>query len=121
MSGLTTYSDTKVLFYSVIVSSYFTYSTVKPDPQIPTLCKSIVLGLYLLNVSSCLTCRCHLHNITSLTIKECDMGLPGISGLIGGIISIVAGIIVLIKPQIIAWVLGIFLIIFGISAVIAVL
>ena len=44
------------------------------------------------------------------------MGLPQISGLIGGILAIIAGIIVLIKPQILAWVVGIFLIIFGISA-----
>ena len=49
------------------------------------------------------------------------MELPAISGLVGGILAILAGIIVLIKPQIIAWVLGIFLIIFGISAVLAVL
>ena len=53
--------------------------------------------------------------------KEGDMGLPAISGLIGGILAIIAGIVVLIKPQIIAWVVGIFLIIFGISAVVAVL
>ena len=49
------------------------------------------------------------------------MGLPQISGLIGGILAIIAGIVVLIKPQILAWVVGIFLIIFGISAVMAVL
>lgn len=48
------------------------------------------------------------------------MGLPQISGLIGGILAIIAGIVVLIKPQILAWVVGIFLIIFGISAVMAV-
>jgi uncharacterized membrane protein HdeD (DUF308 family) len=47
------------------------------------------------------------------------MGLPAISGLIGGILAILAGIIVLIKPQIIAWVIGIFLILFGVSAVLA--
>ena len=49
------------------------------------------------------------------------MGLPAISGLIGGIIAVLAGVIVLIKPQILAWVLGIFLIIFGISAILAAL
>ena len=49
------------------------------------------------------------------------MELSAISGLIGGILAILAGIIVLVKPQIIAWVVGIFLIIFGISAVLAVL
>ncbi|MFC1955884.1 DUF3096 domain-containing protein [Chloroflexota bacterium] len=47
------------------------------------------------------------------------MELPAISGLIGGILAILAGIIVLIKPQIIAWVVGIFLIIFGVTAVLA--
>jgi uncharacterized membrane protein HdeD (DUF308 family) len=47
------------------------------------------------------------------------MVLAQISGVIGGIIAIIAGIIVLIKPQILAWVVGIFLIIFGISAVFA--
>ena len=49
------------------------------------------------------------------------MGLPAISGLIGGIVAILAGIIVLIKPQIIAWVVGIYLILFGIFAVMAVI
>jgi len=44
-----------------------------------------------------------------------------ISGMIGGILAILAGIIVLVKPQIITWVLGIFLILFGISAVLAAL
>jgi uncharacterized membrane protein HdeD (DUF308 family) len=47
------------------------------------------------------------------------MMLAQISGVLGGIIAIIAGIIVLIKPQILAWVVGIFLIIFGISAVFA--
>jgi hypothetical protein len=47
------------------------------------------------------------------------MALPAVSGLIGGILAIVAGIVVLIKPQIIAWVIGIFLILFGISVVLA--
>ena len=53
--------------------------------------------------------------------KEGVMGLPQISGLIGGILAIVAGIIVIIWPRIIAWVLGIYLIIFGIFAVLAAL
>jgi len=47
------------------------------------------------------------------------MGLPQISGLIGGVLAIVAGIIVIIWPRIIAWVVGIYLIIFGIFAVLA--
>ena len=45
--------------------------------------------------------------------------LPEISGIIGGALAILAGIIVMVKPQIIAWVVGIYLIIFGIFAVIA--
>ena len=49
------------------------------------------------------------------------MGLPQISGLIGGIIAIIAGILVLVKPKILAWVVGIYLIVFGISALTAVL
>ena len=49
------------------------------------------------------------------------MEFPQISGLVGGILAVIAGIVVLIKPQILAWVLGIFLIIFGISAILAVL
>lgn len=47
------------------------------------------------------------------------MVLAQISGLIGGIIAIIAGIIVLVKPKILAWVVGIFLIIFGVSAIFA--
>jgi len=49
------------------------------------------------------------------------MGLLQISGLIGGVLAIIAGIIVIIWPRIIAWVVGIYLIIFGIFAVLAVL
>ena len=43
------------------------------------------------------------------------------SGLIVifGILPIIAGIIVLVKPKIIAWIVGIYLIIGGISVVIA--
>ncbi len=41
------------------------------------------------------------------------MGFPQISGVIGGILAILGGIVVIIKPQIIAWILGIYLIIFG--------
>ena len=49
------------------------------------------------------------------------MGLPAISGLIGGILAVVAGIMVLIWPRIIAWVVGIYLIIFGAFAVLSAL
>ena len=47
------------------------------------------------------------------------MGIPQISGVIGGILAILGGIIVIIKPQIIAWVVGIYLIIFGGFAILA--
>jgi len=47
------------------------------------------------------------------------MGLPQISGVVGGILAIVAGFVVIIKPQIIAWVLGIYLIVFGAFAILA--
>ena len=47
------------------------------------------------------------------------MGLPQISGLIGGILAVIAGILVLVKPKILAWVVGIYLIIFGVFAVLA--
>jgi uncharacterized membrane protein HdeD (DUF308 family) len=49
------------------------------------------------------------------------MGLPQISGLIGGALAIIAGIIVIIWPRIIAWVVGIYFIIFGVFAVLAAL
>jgi uncharacterized membrane protein HdeD (DUF308 family) len=48
------------------------------------------------------------------------MGFIQISGLVGGILAILAGIIVIIKPKIIAWIVGIYLIIFGVFAVLAV-
>jgi uncharacterized membrane protein HdeD (DUF308 family) len=47
------------------------------------------------------------------------MGALQISGAVGGIIAIIAGIIVLIKPKILAWVVGIYLIVFGAFAVLA--
>jgi hypothetical protein len=47
------------------------------------------------------------------------MGILQISGLIGGILAIVAGIIVIIWPRIIAWVVGIYLIIMGAFAILA--
>ncbi len=49
------------------------------------------------------------------------MGFPQLSGVIGGILAILGGIVVIIKPQIIAWILGIYLIIFGAFAVLAAL
>lgn len=38
-------------------------------------------------------------------------------GLVGGIISIIAGILVLVWPRILAYVVGVFLIIMGILAI----
>ena len=47
------------------------------------------------------------------------MGLPQISGVIGGILAILGGIIIIVKPQIIAWIVGIWFIIFGAFALLA--
>jgi uncharacterized membrane protein HdeD (DUF308 family) len=52
--------------------------------------------------------------------EEATMDFLHISGTIGGIIAIIAGIIVLIQPKILAWVVGIYLIVFGAFAVLAV-
>lgn len=48
-------------------------------------------------------------------------GLLSVGGLVTGIISIVAGIVVLIWPKILAYIVGIYLIIIGVLAVITVL
>ena len=48
-------------------------------------------------------------------------GLLSVGGLIAGIISIVAGVVVLIWPKILAYIIGIYLIIIGAVAVITVL
>ena len=48
-------------------------------------------------------------------------GLLSIGGLITGIIAIAAGIIVLVWPKVIAYIIGIYLIIVGLITVIAVL
>jgi uncharacterized membrane protein HdeD (DUF308 family) len=45
-------------------------------------------------------------------------GLLGVSGLIGGIITLAVGIIILVWPRIIAYVIGIWLVIVGIIAII---
>ena len=47
-------------------------------------------------------------------------GLLPIGGLIAGILTIAAGITILVWPRIIAYIIGIYLIIVGIFAVIAV-
>jgi hypothetical protein len=41
------------------------------------------------------------------------------SGVIGGIISIVVGIIIIIWPRIIAYLIGIYLVVIGIIAILA--
>ncbi len=46
------------------------------------------------------------------------MTFLGVSGLIGGIIALGAGIIIMVWPRIIAYVIGIWLIIVGIIAII---
>jgi uncharacterized membrane protein HdeD (DUF308 family) len=48
-------------------------------------------------------------------------GLLSVGGLVAGIISIIAGIVVLIWPKILAYIIGIYLIIVGAVAVITVL
>ena len=48
-------------------------------------------------------------------------GVIQVSGFIGGIITIVAGIVVLIWPKILAYIVGIYLIIIGVLAVTAAL
>jgi uncharacterized membrane protein HdeD (DUF308 family) len=47
------------------------------------------------------------------------MPFISISGLIGGILAIVAGFIVMVWPRILAYIIGIYLIIVGILAIIA--
>jgi uncharacterized membrane protein HdeD (DUF308 family) len=45
-------------------------------------------------------------------------GILGIGGLIGGIVTLALGIIVMVWPRIIAYVIGIWLIIVGIIAIV---
>jgi len=54
-------------------------------------------------------------------LKEVAMEFPQISGTIGGILAIIAGLLVIIWPRIVAWVVGIYLIIFGVFALLAAL
>ncbi len=42
-----------------------------------------------------------------------------VSGLLGGILSIVAGIVVIVWPRVLALIIGIYLIVIGVIAVIA--
>jgi uncharacterized membrane protein HdeD (DUF308 family) len=48
-------------------------------------------------------------------------GLFSISGLVAGILSIIAGVVVLVWPRILAYIIGIYLIIVGAVAVFAML
>jgi uncharacterized membrane protein HdeD (DUF308 family) len=60
----------------------------------------------------------------SIKIKEGENrmdGLLSVGGLVAGIISIIAGIVVLIWPKVLAYIIGIYLIIVGLVAVITVL
>ncbi len=45
-------------------------------------------------------------------------GFLNVSGLIGGIITLIVGIVILVWPRIIAYVIGIWLIIVGIIAIV---
>lgn len=45
------------------------------------------------------------------------MGMLGIGGLIGGVITLVLGVIILVWPRIIAYAIGIWLIIVGVVAI----
>jgi len=45
-------------------------------------------------------------------------GFVGLAGLIGGALAIIFGVVVIIKPKILAWLVGIYLIVMGILAII---
>jgi len=45
--------------------------------------------------------------------------MPKVSGWLMGILSIIAGILVLWMPGLLAWIVGIYLIVIGIMAIIA--
>ena len=47
------------------------------------------------------------------------MHFVAVTGLIGGILTILAGIVVIVWPKILAYIIGIYLIIIGILAIIA--
>jgi len=46
-------------------------------------------------------------------------GLVAIGGLLGGIVTVAAGVVILVWPKVIAYIIGIYLIIVGIVAVVA--
>ena len=74
------------------------------------------------NLCHSLLCSLLNYNISIKTRKELTMGgLIPFGGLIAGIITIAAGIIVLVWPRIIAYIVGIYLIIIGVIAVVTAL
>jgi len=46
--------------------------------------------------------------------------MPRVSGWVMGILSIIAGILIILFPSILAWIVGIYLIVIGILAILAV-
>jgi uncharacterized membrane protein HdeD (DUF308 family) len=46
--------------------------------------------------------------------------MPRVSGWLMGILSIIAGILIIIMPSLLAWIVGIYLIVIGILAILAV-
>ncbi|MGA2367874.1 MAG: DUF3096 domain-containing protein [Dehalococcoidia bacterium] len=46
--------------------------------------------------------------------------MPKVSGWLMGILSIIAGIAIILMPSLLAWIVGIYLIVIGILAIIAV-
>ena len=46
--------------------------------------------------------------------------MPKVSGWLMGILSILAGILIILMPSILSWIVGIYLIVIGILAIIAV-
>ena len=46
--------------------------------------------------------------------------MPKVSGWVMGILSILAGILIILMPSLLAWIVGIYLIVIGILAIIAV-
>lgn len=46
--------------------------------------------------------------------------MPKVSGWVMGILSIIAGILIIVFPSILAWIVGIYLIVIGILAILAI-
>ena len=59
------------------------------------------------------------YNMIKAIIRRYSMAFMG--GLIGGILSIIVGIIIIIWPRIIAYIIGIYLVIIGVNAIITAL